>query len=132
MKPIEPIGNTLGKMEPKYNFSLNPYPDLRFSSCPDCGAKTGQRKIPLIIHVDPKNLILLNYTNRYCKTCNMLIGHKHEIEHHLTEAFSNINPNIIGSNYLVFGPVDKNVPDYPQASAILSSRCGMGGVRTAA
>jgi len=63
--------------------------------CPDCGDKTGQRKVPLLIHVEPKNLIALNYTNRYCYRCYMLIGHKHEIEQHLTELFSQINPEVM-------------------------------------
>ena len=99
----------LGKLEPKYNFSLNPYTELRFSSCPDCGTKTGQRKLPLIVHVDPMNLILLNYTNRYCKKCNMLIGHKLEIEHYLTEVFLKIKPEVVGNNYFVFGTVEKKV-----------------------
>ena len=101
--------NKLGELEPMHNFSLNPYPELRFSSCPDCGTKTGQRKLPLIVHVDPKNLVLLNYTSRYCQKCDMLIGHKHEIEHHLTETFFKIKPDVIGSNYLVFGTVEKKV-----------------------
>jgi len=101
--------NKLGELVRKYNFNLNPYPELRFSSCPDCGTKTGQRKLPLVIHVDRTNLILLNYTNRYCKKCDMLIGHKHEIEHHLTETFLKIKPEVIGNNYLVFGTVEKKV-----------------------
>jgi len=98
---------TFGSLPPKYNFSLNPYPEIRFSKCPDCQNKTGQRKIPLLIHVDPKILIALNYTNRYCKLCDILIGHKHEIEHHLTEKFLEIDREIIGNNYLVFGTVEK-------------------------
>ncbi len=68
-----------GYLPPKYNFSLNSYPEIRFSKCPDCQNKTGQRKLPLLIHIDPKNLIALNYTNRYCDHCDMLIGHKDEI-----------------------------------------------------
>jgi len=99
----------LGELNPQYNFSLNPYPEFRFSTCPVCRSNTGQRKCPLIIHVDPKCLILLNYTNRYCKNCDMLIGHKHEIEHHLTEMFLKIKPDVIGDNYLVFGTVEKKV-----------------------
>jgi hypothetical protein len=96
-----------GYLPPKYNFSLNPYPELRFSKCPDCQNKTGQRTLPLLIHVEPKDFIALNYTNRYCAHCDMLIGHKHEIEHHLTEVFLGINPEIIGNSYLVFGTVVK-------------------------
>ena len=96
-----------GKLPPKYNFLLNPYAGMRFFKCPNCQNRTGQRKIPLLIHVDPKNLIALNYTNRYCGRCDMLIGHKHEIEHYLAEMFLKINPKIIGNYYLVFGTVEK-------------------------
>jgi len=37
----------------------------------------------------------------------MLIGHKHEIEHHLRVPFEYINPEIIGNNYLLVGTVEK-------------------------
>jgi hypothetical protein len=37
----------------------------------------------------------------------MLIGHKDEIEHHLTEMFLKINPEAIGNYYLVIGTVEK-------------------------
>ncbi len=97
----------IGYLPPKHNFSLNPYPETRFSRCPDCHDKTGQRKLPLLIHVDPENLIALNYTNRYCARCDMLIGHKDEIEHLLTDLFEQINPECIGNNYLVLGTVEK-------------------------
>ena len=101
------VRKEFGYLPPKYNFSLNPYPELRFSKCPDCQNKTGQRTLPLLIHVEPKNFIALNYTNRYCAYCDMLIGHRDEIEHHLTEVFLRINPEIIGNSYLVFGTVKK-------------------------
>ena len=55
-----------GELPPKYNFVLNPYPDERLYRCPYCGEKTGQRKHPLLIHIDPSHLIALNYTCRYC------------------------------------------------------------------
>ena len=101
------VREQFGHLPPKYNFSLNPYSKMRFSRCPDCQNKTGQLKLPLLIHVEPKNLIALNYTNRYCPRCDMLIGHKHEIEHYLTEMFLKINPAVIGNSYLVFGTVEK-------------------------
>lgn len=66
---------------PQYNFVLNPYPDERLSRCPFCSNKTGQRKRPLVIHIDPMHLIALNYTCRYCEQCDLLVAHKHEIEH---------------------------------------------------
>ncbi len=96
-----------GQLAPEYSFSLNPYPDLKFSKCPICESKTGQRKLPLLIHVDPMNLISLNYTNRYCSHCDLLIGHKHEIEHHLTLLFSQRMPQDVGNNYLIIGTVEK-------------------------
>lgn len=96
-----------GKLAPQYNYSLNPYPSLRFSKCPMCEKKTGQRKLPLLVHVDPAHLISLNYTNRYCSNCELLIGHKHEIEHHLAKTFSQLHPQDIGNKYLIIGTVEK-------------------------
>lgn len=96
-----------GKLSPKYHFSLNPYPELRFSKCPNCETKTGQRKLPLIVYVKPIGFIALNYTHRYCSHCEMLIGHKHEIEHYLTQMFLPMNPEIIGNEYLILGTMEK-------------------------
>jgi len=101
------MSQQFGFLPPKYKFSLNPYSVFRFSKCPDCQNKTGQNKLPLLIHIDPNHLIALNYTNRYCRRCEMLIGHKHEIEHYLTEMFLKINPEVIGNYYLIFGTVEK-------------------------
>jgi len=67
------VRKQFGCLPPKYNFSLNPYSEMRFSKCPDCQNKTGQRKLPLLIHVEPKNLIALNYTNRILRLLAILI-----------------------------------------------------------
>lgn len=96
-----------GKQTPKYNFVLNPYPGERLSRCPFCEHKTGQRKIPLLIHVDPLHLIALNYTCRYCADCDLLIAHKHEIEHLLTSMFSQYAPQVVGNDYLIIGTVER-------------------------
>ncbi len=61
----------------------------------------------MLIHVEPGALIALNYTNRYCKHCDLLIGHKHEIEQHLTELFLGIDPDSVGNAYLIFATVEK-------------------------
>jgi hypothetical protein len=103
------MSKNFGSLPNKFNFSLNPYPDLRFSKCPDCGIKTGQRKVAIFIHVSPLNPIILNYTNRYCSNCDILIGHKHEIEHHLTELFKGTNPTVIGNDYLLVGTVERKI-----------------------
>ena len=96
-----------GELPPRYGFLLNPYPDHRVSSCPLCEVRTGQRKTPLLIHVDPLHLIALNYTCRYCRACDLLIAHKHEIEHLLTELFRPYKPSVIGNRYLIIGTLEK-------------------------
>ncbi len=91
-----------------YKFQLNPYPDQRISRCYDCESNTGQRKLPLLIYIEPQYLIAINYTNRYCRSCDMLIGHKHEIEDYLTQIFIPNNPKAIGNPYIIIGTVEKS------------------------
>lgn len=93
----------------RYNFALNPYPDSRCSTCPTCGRATSQRKLPLLIHIDPKQLIALNYTCRYCVDCNLLIGHQHELEGYLTQLFRQHDPTSIGNSYLVMGVIPRRI-----------------------
>ena len=102
-----PKQTQFGKLPPKYDFVLNPYPDARVSRCPFCEAKTGQRKLPLLIHIDPLHLIAFNYTCRYCKKCDLLIGHKQEIERLLAQMFVQHDPAVIGNDYLIIGTVEK-------------------------
>jgi hypothetical protein len=99
----------INELPHKYSFVLNPYPEMRISRCPYCDQKTSQRKIPLLIHINPLNLISLNYTCRYCPACDLLIAHKHEIEHLLTTLFRQRDPEVIGNEYLIMGTVDKAV-----------------------
>jgi hypothetical protein len=96
-----------GALPPMYKFMLNPYPDLRLSRCGICEQRTGQRKRPLLIHIDPRHLIALNYTCRYCRHCDLLIAHKHEIEHLLTNLFHHYAPEVIGNRYLIIGTLEK-------------------------
>lgn len=98
----------LGKQSPRYSFILNPYQDVRCTSCPKCGAKTRLRKFPLVIHVDPMSLLALNKTCRFCPACELLIAHQDEIEEQLAIQFSRINPEAIGNDYLVVGTLDRD------------------------
>lgn len=97
-----------GGLPPSHSFMLNPYPDQRLWRCPLCEQKTKQRKTPLLIHIDPLHLIALNYTCRYCQGCDLLIAHKHEIEHLLTELFRQYDPGVIGNDYLIIGTAEKS------------------------
>lgn len=81
-----------GGLPPRYSFMLNPYPSERLSRCPLCEQKSRQRKLPLLIHIDPGQLIALNYTCRYCPACDLLVA-----------------PGMIGNDYLIIGTVEKRV-----------------------
>jgi hypothetical protein len=97
----------LGTLPPQYRFMLNPYTDVRFSRCPMCDQKMGQRKLPLFIHVDPSYLIVLGYTCRYCPDCDLLIAHQDQIEALLANHFAEHAPEVIGNDYLVVGTVER-------------------------
>ncbi len=58
-----PTGH-LGKPEACHRFFLNPYPDARFSTCPDCLGPTGRRKLHPVIHVGPAQVLVLDKTCR--------------------------------------------------------------------
>ena len=100
----------LGKQPPRYKFFLNPYQNARFTSCPECGGKTKQKKLPLAIHVDDAGMVILNKTCRFCPACNLLIAHQDEIEAQLAVVFAERTPEDVGNDYLVVGTVDR--PDW--------------------
>ncbi len=97
----------IGKQHPRYRFFLNPYPDVRFTTCPQCGGKTRQRKLPLVIHVDPLSTLSLNKTCRYCPSCDLLIAHRDEVEAHMAATFTTHKPGVVGNEYLVLGTMDR-------------------------
>ena len=97
----------LGKLEPMYNFILNPHVETRVSRCPNCEAKMHQRKVPLLIHIEPRHLVALGYTCRYCPDCDLLVAHQDEIEHLLASMFAEQDPSVIGNDYLVIGTVER-------------------------
>ena len=97
----------MGKLPPLYRFFLNLYKGVRFSSCPQCANKTQQRKLPLFIHVSPKQPVTLNKTCRYCSNCDLLITHQDEIEDILSRLFTTLNPEMVGNDYLVIGTVER-------------------------
>ena len=99
----------LGKQPARYIFFLNPYQDARFTSCPRCRAKTRLRKLPLVIHVDPKNPVAINRTCRYCDVCDLLIVHQDELEAQLAHLFATRAPELVGNHYLVLGTFDRPV-----------------------
>jgi len=96
-----------GELPALYKFFLNPYGDIRFTRCPQCEGKTTQKKVPLMIHIDPHYPINLNYTCRCCPKCDILIAHQDEIEGHLHRLFSERAPEVIGNKYMVMGTTER-------------------------
>jgi hypothetical protein len=97
----------LGKQPPRYRFFFNPYRDARFSKCPQCSNKMGQRKLPLFIHINPKQPLLLNKTCRYCSHCDLVIAHRNEVERLIPIALPWLDPETVRDQYLVIGTVDR-------------------------
>ncbi|OUL35580.1 hypothetical protein BV372_10630 [Nostoc sp. T09] len=95
------------KQKERHRFFLNPYSDSAFTKCPKCDAKTKIRKFPLVIHIQPQQLFILNKQCRYCENCDLIITKKQEIESLMAAGFIQSNPKIIGNDYLVMGTVDR-------------------------
>lgn len=91
----------------RYYFFLNPYGDAAFTKCPKCESNTKIRKFPLVIHIDPQQLLLLNKKCRYCVKCDLIIAKKSELESLMAACFEPSKPQIIGNNYLVMGVAER-------------------------
>ena len=91
----------------KHYFFLNPYEDAAFTKCPKCENNTKIRKFPLVIHIDPQQLLLLNKKCRYCVECDLIIAKKSELESLMVACFEQPMPEIIGNNYLVMGVAER-------------------------
>lgn len=92
----------------RHYFFLNPYDDAAFTKCPKCESKTKIRKFPLVIHIDPQQLFLLNKQCRYCTRCDLIIARKSELESLMAAAFEKLKPQIIGNDYLVMGVAERS------------------------
>src|SRR5207302_9348374 len=95
---LKRTGKPLGKQPPLYRFFLNPYQDMRFTRCPQCDSKTLQRKLPLVIHVEPMEMLSLNKTCRYCPHCDLLILHQDDLEHLLASFLAEHKPDVIAND----------------------------------
>ena len=91
----------------RHYFFLNPYKDAAFTKCPKCENATRIRKFPLVIHIDPQQLLLLNKKCRYCVRCDLIIAKKSEVESLMAARFEESKPDMIGNDYLVMGVAER-------------------------
>ncbi len=108
MDTLDKKQNLFGKLPAQYNFFFNPYNEYRFTRCPKCDRKTGQKKLPLFIWIYPHYPVSLNYTCRYCPSCDLLIAHQNDIESLLAQLFQERAPEMIGNDYLILGTLEKS------------------------
>jgi len=94
-------------MKKRHRFFLSPYKDTAFTRCPKCGAKTRLRKFPLVIHIEPRQLFLLNKLCKFCLSCDLIIARKNEIESLMAERISRERSELLGNDYLVIGTLDR-------------------------
>ena len=92
----------------RHYFFLNPYQDCAFTKCPKCDNKTRVRKYPLVIHIEPEQILNLNKTCKYCTECDLIIVKQVDIEALMTACFENGRLSIIGNDYLVIGTLDRS------------------------
>jgi hypothetical protein len=98
----------LGEQKPRYMFFLNPDADARFTSCPQCGGKTRQRKLPILIHVfEPAQFINLNKTCRFCPACELLIAQADELAMFFAALYGDSRKAQTTDDYLVVGTIDR-------------------------
>ena len=91
----------------RHYFFLNPYRDAAFTKFPKCLSKTRIRRFPLVIHIYPQQLFLLNKQCRYCARCDLIIARKSELESLMAATFEQSKPQIIGNGYLVMGVAER-------------------------
>lgn len=66
-------------MNKEYSFFLNEFTDIRFSICTNCKKRTFLRKIPLVVHLDPHYLHVINMSCKLCENCKILVINKDKI-----------------------------------------------------
>jgi len=94
------------KLKQRYYFFLNPYTDAGFTKCPKCDTKTNIRKYFLLIHIEPRQLISLDKTCKYCPCCDMVIAKKYELDSNICKICEENFPELAGNEYFVYGTLD--------------------------
>jgi Zn-finger nucleic acid-binding protein len=106
----KPKTKRLGALPKRYKFILNPYVDLRLSTCPKCERLTYPRKFPLFIHVGGTEpgcfAAILGKTCKYCPKCEIIMAHKDELDPLVAEQRELNAPALTNHEYLVMGTVE--------------------------
>jgi len=82
---------------------------MRFvATCPGCGHKPRQKKLPLAIYVEGWGTTVINKTCRYCPGCDLLIAHEDELRELIDRMLAAMEPEKIGTTFFVVGTLDRS------------------------
>lgn len=95
-----------GKLRPRHRFALNPFREVRWSSCPRCEKLMHARKFPLLIAFTDGTMLTLGKTCRYCTPCEFIIAHQHELDDEIASLRS-AHPGHTAGEWLVIGTVER-------------------------
>jgi len=104
VRALAPVGATRC-----HRFFLNSYEDAAFTKCPKCAGRTRVQKFPLVVHIEPSRLFVLNKQCRYCEGCDLIIARRSEVESLRAAAFERRDPSIVGNEYLVVGTLPRRL-----------------------
>lgn len=107
MDEIKSITEKTENQKKRHRIFLSHYRDNAFTRCPKCGGKSKLRKFPLVIHIEPRQLLLLNKQCKFCPVCDLIIAKKDEVESMMAERIGGERPELLGNDYQVFGTLDR-------------------------
>lgn len=90
-----------------HRFFLNPYDRHACTKCPKCDRKTAVRKFPLVIRIDPDQMLVLNKQCRYCEHCDLVIVKQSNLEALMAAGLEQRDASIVGNKYLVIGTLSR-------------------------
>lgn len=85
------------------NFFLNTSTYARYTRCPECGEPMKQRVRYLTVFIEPNVMVLTRQQCRYCPKDDLLIAQADLIQPYLEHALQQVDPNMIGNDYVVVG-----------------------------
>lgn len=99
------------------NFFLNTSTYARYTRCPECGEPMKQRVRYLTVFIEPNVMVLTRQQCRYCPNDDLLIAQADLIQPYLEHALQQVDPAMIGNDYVVVGDVPSQAyrrrPDGP-------------------
>jgi hypothetical protein len=70
---------------------------------------TYPRKFALLIHVEDWGPMVHGKTCKYCSKCKMILAQQDDLEAELARSFQQLEPKVLGNEYMVLGVVESKV-----------------------